>query len=190
MSVDLDALNRRWQQSWPQCPPIGHLFRRHMPDRWVRFHSLPFGQRYPTNAADYTTLLQRYNAILGELAPTEIYLITVEYPAHDLAAGTEPTHVGLHPDAVNWMRAVDPDDPGASYDLRVSRQHFTAGGLDPLLRYIADDQAREVVITDTSLSWLYHPYDGGMDVILPSATQRDHFKARFTNWLSTRPDGL
>jgi hypothetical protein len=194
MSVDSGDLTRRWGQVWPECPPIGYLFRHRMHDRWVRFHSLAFGRRYPTSAAEYREVLMRHNAVLvavlSESRSAEIYLVTVEYGAGDMAAGTEPIHAGLHPGAVPWMQAVDPDDPEVAYGLHVSRQQFTPGDLDDLLRYIADDRASEVVIADQALRWLLHPYDGGMDVIAPSVEERDRLAARFGRWLSDRPDGL
>jgi hypothetical protein len=190
MSVDVEALTRRWQRSWPQCPPLGDSFKYRMHDRWVRFHSLPRGQRYATNATEYQIVLHRYNAILDELTATEVYLITAEYAPDDCAAGTEPVHVGLHPGAVKWMHAVDPDDPEYAYDLHVSQRRFEPGSLDELLRYVADDRAPGVVITDTALRWLYHPYDGGTDVVLPSTTERDRLRARLAEWLPTRADGL
>jgi hypothetical protein len=179
MPVDVDALTRRWRQSWPQCPPTGHLFRSHLPDRWVRFHTLPAGRRYASTKEQDAMVLDRYNAVLGALDASLVYLITVAYGAGDVAGGTEPIHVGLHPGAVRWMNNV-----------YVSLQGFTSGDLDPLLHYVANDRARDVVIADADLQWLYHPYDGGMDVILPSIVQRDLLGARFSQWLSARPDGL
>jgi hypothetical protein len=194
VSVENGELTRHWGRSWPECPPIAHLFRHRLHDRWVRFHYLPLGRRCPAGAADYGEVLRRYNAVLaavlGESGCAAIYLITLEYGAGDLAAGSEPIHVGLHPEAVPWMHAVDPDDPEVAYDLYVSRRHFTPGDLDDLLRYVADDRAPEVVVTDTSLTWLFHPYDGGMDVIAPSVADRDRLAARFGTWMSDRPDGL
>lgn len=191
-AIDPDALTRQWRQAWPECPPIGYLFKHRMSDRWVRFHSLPRGRRYPTNDAEYAEVLRRHNDVLAELVQGEIYVITVEYGPDDGAAGTEPVHVGLHPDAVAWMRvAADPDDaedPG--YRLHVTRRSFATGDLDALLRYVADDRASEVVIADDALRWLYHPYDGGADVIMPSPGDREALAERFADWRSPRPDGL
>ena len=165
-----------------------------MHDRWVRLHTLPLGRRCPTGAADHDEVLRRYNtvlaAVLDESGSTAIYLVTVAYGADDLAAGTEPIHIGLHPGAEPWMRAVDPDDPEVACDLHVSRRQFTPGDLDDLLRYVADDRTSDMIVTDTSLRWLVHPYDGGMDVIAPSGAERDLLAARFGAWLSDRPDGL
>lgn len=194
MSIDAPELTGRWHRSWPECPPIGHLFRHRMFDRWVRFHSLPLGKRYPVSAGEYHEVLRRYNtvlaAVLEENDCAAIYLVTVEYGERDGAAGTEPIHVGLHPGAAPWLHAVDPDDPEVAYDLHVSREQFTPGSLDELLRYVAEDRTSGVVVTDVALRWLFHPYDGGMDVIAPSVRERDRLAARFGTWLSDRPDGL
>lgn len=161
-----------------------------MPDRWVRFHSLPHAKRYPSTADEYREVLVRYNAVLNELRCAAVYLVTPAYDSGDSAAGTEPIHVGLHPGAVFWTHAVDPAGPEVSYDLHVTREDLTPGRLDGLLRYVADGRACEVVITDTELRWLFAPYDGGMDVIASSAAERDRLAARFHTWLSDRPDGL
>jgi len=194
MSVDTAQLTIRWRKSWPDCPPLGHLFRHHMPDRWVRFHTLPAGRRCPTAPADYREILHRYNTVLSamtaETGSVAIYLVTVVYGAADLAAGTEPIHTGLHPAAQPWMRVADPADPESVYGLHVSREEFTPGSLDDLFRYVAQDRTSDVVIADTTLHWLFQPYDGGMDVIAASAGDRDRLRVRFASWLSDRPDGL
>ena len=194
MSVDTAELTRRWRQSWPDCPPIGHLFRHYMSDRWVRFHSLPQAQRYPATAAEYHVVLHRYNAVLAELmaetGSAAIYVVTVEYGPADGAAGTEPVHVGLHPGAIAWISAADPTDSEAAYQLHVSRADFHPGALDDLLRYVADDRTSDVIVADEALRWLFHPYDGGMDVVTSSAGGRDRLAQRFRSWLSDRPDGL
>ena len=88
------------------------------------------------------------------------------------------------------MHAVNPDDPEIAYDLHISRQQFQPGILDDLLRRVADWQATGVLVTDTALRWLFHPYDGGADLIASSAIERDQLKTRFKEWLSPRPDGL
>jgi hypothetical protein len=67
---------------------------------------------------------------------------------------------------------------------------WSAGRLDPLLRQVADEVIANVVLADTDLRWLYHPYDGGMDVILASSGERDVMRHRHRDWLSTHPSGL
>jgi hypothetical protein len=47
-----------------------------------------------------------------------------------------------------------------------------------------------VLITDAGLQRVYHPYDGGADVILTTNTERDQLRSRHTDWLSVHPSGL
>lgn len=44
-------------------------------------------------------------------------------------------------------------------------------------------------MTDTELTRIHHPYDGGADVILPTPEERDRLRNRHSAWLSTRPSG-
>ncbi len=62
--------------------------------------------------------------------------------------------------------------------------------IDPLLRAVADDGGVDVIITDTGLRRLYHPYDGGADCILETTEERDRLKAAHRDWLSGHPGGL
>lgn len=165
-----------------------------MPDRWVRFHSLPHARRLPTTVDQHHEVLYRYNTVLSRLVAESgsaaIYLITVEYGSGDLAAGTEPIYVGLHPGAVAWMPVADPADPELAFQLHASRADFTPGAFDDLLRYVAEDRTTDVVLADGSLRWLFAPYDGGMDVIAASSGERDRLAGLFGSWLSERADGL
>jgi len=74
--------------------------------------------------------------------------------------------------------------------LYVSRLPWSVGCLDPLLRQVTDYVIANVPVADTDLRWLYHPYDGGMDVMLSSAADRDVRRDRHQNWLSAHPAGL
>jgi len=46
------------------------------------------------------------------------------------------------------------------------------------------------MVVDSGCRWIYHPYDGGMDLILGTTEQRDQLKAEFSDWLSALPSGL
>lgn len=59
-----------------------------------------------------------------------------------------------------------------------------------LLLAIADDATRDIIICPKNLAWLYHPYDGGMDVIASDVSTRDRLRQSYDDWLSTHPSGL
>jgi hypothetical protein len=71
-----EELLRRWEEHWPDCPPIGYELRCER-DRWVRFHSLPESKRYPDTEDEWAIVLDRYNTVLDELfAGLDVYLAT------------------------------------------------------------------------------------------------------------------
>ena len=74
--------------------------------------------------------------------------------------------------------------------LWVSDTPWASGAIDPLLELVATDGTDGVIVTDEELSWLYHPYDGGADVIARSVRERVRLAARHADWLSPRLDGL
>ena len=87
----------------------------------------------------------------------------------------------------------DPDDEPdfpVYWHLFASRRPWQPGDLDDPLRAVADNELSNVIIGPSDLRWLYHPYDGGADVILPSPTDRDELRNRHSEWLSRHPAGL
>ncbi|GIH71975.1 DUF3885 domain-containing protein [Sphaerimonospora thailandensis] len=97
----------------------------------------------------------------------------------------------LNPGSELWTTVRD-GDPGECrfVHLYVSERPWQPGMIDPLLRAVADDECADVLITDTGLRRLYHPYDGGADCILETTEERDRLKAAHHDWLSRRPDGF
>ena len=59
-----------------------------------------------------------------------------------------------------------------------------------MLRAVADWKIADVILGPADLRWLYHPYDGGADVIAASSEERDRLKVEFADWLSSHPQGL
>ncbi len=64
-----------------------------------------------------------------------------------------------------------------------------------LFKLVEPDSGPPVALIVTSAwgdraAWLYHPYDGGADVIARSSLERDGLAARYGSWLSDHPQGL
>ena len=62
--------------------------------------------------------------------------------------------------------------------------------MDGLLELVARDTVANVLFVGTRQQCLYHPYDGGGDVLLPSRAVTDAMRARYTGWLPRHPSGL
>jgi hypothetical protein len=197
--VDTAELTSRWTAAWGACQPIADERRAWFPDRWVRFHSLPGSQRYATTDDEYTEILRRHLTVLAELvqpAPgsesDEILIITASWSADREPAQREPEVAQLMP-ARHWTSVLTddsiPSEPAVAH-LWVSTAGLASDSLTALLRLAADDVTASVIITTPAMGWLYHPYDGGADVIAPTSQQRDELRQRHAQWLSAHPRGL
>ena len=192
--VDTIALSRLWDERWPGYSKLPYELRA-VRDRWVRFHALPGSKRYPETEDEYGIVLARHNTVLAELVVSPALLVVTAGYSDDPEPREpcrSPETVAVHPDATYWTSACIDHEPGFEswMHLYVSQLAWSAGCLDPLLRQVADDVIANVLIADVGLRWLYHPYDGGMDVIPPSSGERDALRDRHRGWLSAHPAGL
>ena len=168
--IDIEALTRRWQARYPGVPPRGAGLRQSLPDLWVRFHTLPGGERIARTEAQRAEVLHRYRAVLDALGQPEL-MTTCGWPERP------PELAALAP-AAPWLEA----------DECVVHVGAVGPELDRvLLDWVAADRTWDVILAPAGLDWLVHPYDGGVDVISP---QREQLRARFAAWLSPRDDGL
>lgn len=188
-----------WSVRFPGCEPVAHRLRATFPDRWVRFHSLPDSKRYPDDQDEYATVLGRQNRILDELVGGEasIMLLTTEYsgppgtveisPVSELRSidrGAKPWRsVPMHDLDENFVEPI-------YWHVFASESAWRPGGLDPVLRLVADDVIANVMILPPSCRWLFHPYDGGMDLILETPADRDRLRSSHADWLSPWPSGM
>jgi hypothetical protein len=190
VSARAAELTDLWERTWPRADPLGYVLRDEYADRWVRFHSLPESKRYADSSAEYGEILRRHRTVLQELHGSDdfrtLHVIAADWDWRDLAAGWSKRRL---PDAWPWRSGpTDGDtDDGRNYFWAASG--LLAEEIDALLLAVADDECR-VVIGAPDLTWLYSPYDGGADVLLPSAVERDALKERHADWLPSHPQGL
>ncbi|WP_123564046.1 DUF3885 domain-containing protein [Kitasatospora cineracea] len=154
----------------------------------MRFHSLPGSKRYAEGEEEYAVVLDRYNTVLDELfAGADVYVVTPEWTS----APDVPSHRRV---ADHWRSLLVADDPDPDFrtycHLFAVRRPWRRGCIDDLLRDVADDRTAGVLITDTRMLRIHHPYDGGADVFLGSPEERDGMRDRHAGWLSGHPAGL
>jgi hypothetical protein len=85
------------------------------------------------------------------------------------------------PAATYWTSVVtDRSIPGEETwtHLWASAARLHGEELPRLLRLVADYATGGVIITTAKMGWLYHPYDGGADVVAASPGHRDELRAR------------
>jgi hypothetical protein len=194
----LETLNTYWNQAYPDSWPLAHEFKQVYPERWVRFHSLPDSKRYAQRQQETSILLERHNSVLEDLnlsQPNPLWLLTSEWSCGTslILKRSQDSLLELDPSAVFWKsRRVlnnSEDDDAVYQHLFVSLWTWHKHLFDPLLKLVANDFLANVMIVSMSGKWLYHPYDGGADVILSSASERDILRDKYSSWLSKHPLG-
>jgi hypothetical protein len=100
--------------------------------------------------------------------------------------------IATTPLAKHWQKVLTDEHEGEETwtHLYVDSAPWKTGVLDNLLRVVADDEIRDAFMAPTNFEWLYHPYDGGADVIAPTPKMRDLIRDGHRAWLSKHPEGL
>src|SRR5262249_35192791 len=131
------------------------------------------------------------NRVLGELAHASdnVSLLTTGYSETSEPVRSEGELLKMDSLALPW-RTVAMHQQADNYPepffwhVFVSKWRWFPGVFDPLIRLIADDVLRNVMIVALDCRWLLHPYDGGMDVMVESRAARDSLKERYLEWLA------
>lgn len=187
----------RWNEHFPDCPPISHRMKNVFPNRWVRFHSLPESKRYPDNDKEYAGLLFRHNQIMTELTTPDQRVVLLSTSGSDSPSPVrDDSHWNeIDPGGRWWqslaMHELNSDFAGSPYywHLFASDWIWKPGTFDQVIRMVADAVFWNVMIVSHDGSWLMHPYDGGMDIITETTDIRNHLKAKHAEWLSLFPGG-
>jgi hypothetical protein len=169
-----------WNRDYPETPPINYHFKRLLPKRWIRIHSLPISKRYAEDAADWAILLARQNAVIDYLLPPNQAIQWVWNwlpPDSHIHTSFDLVRLGI-------LRAKDDE---AEFESWLLKDNWQSGTCDIFLTLIADDSMRAFIIAPDCL---ISPYDGGVDVILKDPHTAHAFKRHFAQWVSPREDGL
>jgi hypothetical protein len=184
---------RYWAEEYPASPPIGFALREKYSDKWFRIHSLPGSKRYPESDGETREVLDRHNAVLDALLGTDgaFVLLTTGYsdeptPALPLLLRMDST---LNLSSTFAFTATS--DTGSPYwHFFVTALNWHRGCLDAVLAQVATDAVADVLVIGQEQKCVYHPYDGGGDIIVRNDEARTVLKQMFSAWLPPRADGL
>lgn len=184
-----------WNRQWSPCPPFAHQLRGFHRERWVRFHSLPGSKRYPTDESEMAIVLERHYRLLAELFEGhEVLVMTCRWSESSEPRPPSEVDLRIGLQGVIWASLLYNDDPDPEFrtyaHLYAELVNWAPGSLDPVLRAVANNETIGVMVADPDLCRIYHPYDGGADVLLSDSAERDRVKRRHAGWLSAHPQGL
>jgi hypothetical protein len=198
-----DEFQYVWSAVTGEVAPVTYLFLGNARDRWFRIHSLPMSKRYADTPAEWQLLLQRQHTLLKDLLGAEqrLLLVTGYYTHGEEEHATGFQHFITREAAFSEIfftplpavdlhaLAADVYEPGTHYWPLLAKLTPDAPQIEAILRAIADDVSRAFFIGEHSRV-LLAPYDGGVDIILPTTLMRDQYRHKYSAWLSAREDGL
>ncbi len=204
----MSDFNAEWARFHGALPPISYLVRDSSQEHWVRFHALPLSKRYAEDDDERSTILQRSNrlaaAVLGEGA--SCWLVQAMWPQGPFEVNqSDPETARLFDltwtDPAREIRIYDLPEAGP-FTLEDDEEEFKgwqfhaglvtwqSGAFDEAIARVADDEAARTLWMARETGAVYAPYDGGMDLFLPSAEVVKALKRRFAGWLPANPAGL
>jgi len=138
-------------------------------------------------------VLHRHNAVLDTLLRPDggFVLLTTGYsdspaPVLPLLLQTDST---LNRSSTFAFTATS--DAGSPYwHFFVAALNWQCGCLDTVLAQIATDKVADVLLIGQEQKCVYHPYDGGGDIIVRNDEAREALKQMFSAWMPRAADGL
>jgi hypothetical protein len=189
-----------WVKNYPKTPPINHLFKHYLKERWLRIHSLPEAKRYAETPEEWAILLERQNTIFADLMPqnTKICIVSGIYSNENKVFEKDifdslPYHKTLNFKALEPLDmhklSGDWHDKGIKFTPCFAEEIYEPNKFDSILTSIANDEWRLFFIDPKSRS-IIAPYDGGVDIVFIDITTLTIYREKYKNWLSKRDDGL
>lgn len=181
-----------WRHRFADIPPIGFVLRQHLEVRWVRFHSLPGSKRYADNDPERRTILARANTLAGEIFASSEQCWLVANLAQVKGSTWHPQPVGVEWRLEPAFRSEKPYVLDEEYEwcTYAGRCVWHHGRFDGLIARIADDGVRAVIWVSQTSGAVFAPYDGGVDIIMPTAEAAGELRREHPAWLPDNSEGL
>jgi hypothetical protein len=184
----MHAFEKDWRRFYPAADPVGWMMRNACAKHYARFHSLPLSKQYADTDAERQIILYRQNTLLGEvlgegrpfwLTETSCELRPEEYEVHPRMAWPK---YKFEP-ALRFLEEEGDPEFERTWITSASRQTWKAGAFDDLLWAIADEKAYHILWMAPSTGAVFAPYDGGVDLFLPTSDLVKELKIKHHDWL-------
>lgn len=187
----IEEITKFWKEGLNDFEPLAHELKFAFQDRWVRFHSLPESKRYPENESEYQEIFNRYNAVLAELGPSSrtVFVVLPEYSESEVAVHPAEEFRGVFPHSEYWRTIDQLAECGVYWHLHIAEVQIPSEKLNSVFRLVANDEVRNILVVLPKDRSVFHPYDGGADIIAPSVEAREELKNRRKAWLLSHPEG-
>ncbi len=198
MESEVEKIQNLWKECFGDCPPVSHLFKYQLSDRWFRIHSLPESKRYAENDSETAIILERQNALLLDVIgnDSKCFLVSGKYADSPLKEDIKQCSALENFQFQQFIQLskqeFDKEDLESDEDPVYLSLFFTpykvkSDDLDEVLLCVADWKIVNFFVVNFANQRIFAPYDGGVDVILENFAERDKFKSKYKDWLSNHP---
>ncbi len=182
-ATDLETI---WQSRFPGVLPVADELKYICASGWVRFHSLPKSKRYPEDTDEERIIMNRHNTILDAIWPHSSPLVVIQ-TAYSSSSKDIP---GFEEPGWTFWKTFDPfGDADSWWHLYFQEQIWQPGVFDQLILQVAHEKVFNLMVLDGAADVLYHPYDGGLDLIFADPENIPPLRFHFADWLSPYPNG-
>jgi hypothetical protein len=151
-----------------------------LPERWFRIHTLPGGKRLPDEYNEMNEVLWRNNvvasAVLGIGSHCTVFTLMMD-------EGLDEIGIGMPCPPQAWDASARREEDFR--DLRWAHMpiEWRPKTLDSRVTGLVMANAATFAVVSHATGSVYCPYDGGVDLFLPTAMDVAAAKALFLRWL-------
>jgi hypothetical protein len=187
----IEEIDKFWNENLNDFEPLAHELKLAFKDRWIRFHSLPDSKRYPESELEYEEIFSRYTAVLLDLggSSSRIFVVLPEYSESNVALHPAEELRSLFSHSEYWRTIDQLEECGVYWHLHVAEIQIPSENLNTLFRLVANDEVRNILVVLPKNRSVFHPYDGGADIIATSEEAKEELKDKYKAWLSRHPEG-
>ncbi|MGE0666698.1 MAG: hypothetical protein AB7O49_09080 [Sphingomonadales bacterium] len=194
-----------WRRHYPNHEPVGYrmltndmLMAADDAQCWARFHSLPESKRYADTPVERAILLERSNTLANEVLGdgSACWLVQTQWVTPDrvtdIADEFDPFRA-CHEYGLSFafrFLVDEGDDDVRPWNVYAAPVRWCESAFDDLLWAIANERAGPTLWMSQATGAVFAPYDGGVDLFLPSTKMVVALKNRYAAWLSNHPLGL
>lgn len=184
-----------WRRAFGDVAPVGFACREVLRDRWLRIHSLPGSKRYPKDGPEYAELLRRHNEVAtGTLGAQGSCVLFVgqfaRSPGVPEATDLPSVDTGRWVGIAELSASLDEEEGDDWIRVAAMPVRWQSGRFDTLIRAAAEDKTGPLLFANLDIAQAYAPYDGGADLFFNTSESVEAMRARWSDWLSSRRDGL
>lgn len=187
----LSNLNEFWSKQFQEHFPVFPLLKNMKSRHWLRFHLFDDSRRRPANEGEMNECLNRYMTVLHELQDDSehLFVIAPEYSESPKPSQPKGEVVSILPDLTPWISMSDHDEDD-DYELywhfHVAETNSESERIVKLFRLVAEDELRNLLVISPRSEFVFHPYDGGMDVFLSDLEALSRLEEKFSHWLAPK----